>query len=303
MFRSFWENLTIKQKLAITAWLFLAIPIIFYITIRFYPTYEAFYVSFMKWNLLGAKKYIGFKNYIRIWGDEDFWIVLWNTIKYAIIGVPISLLISFTVAYYLNEIRFGHQTIRALYFIPFLTTAVAMAWVWRWFYQPMPIGYFNIMLSWIGIPQQPFLRSVEQALYSVMAPAVWAGLGFQIVIFIAGLRAIPKSHFEAAEIDGACSLQILREIILPALKPTTIFLIIISTIGFLRIFDQVYTMSEHSACGPLNATKPLVLMIYDFAFDEFKLGRASALTVILFLLLLFVSILQLLLARNRYAKK
>ena len=90
MFRSFWENLTIKQKLAITAWLFLAIPIIFYITIRFYPTYEAFYVSFMKWNLLGAKKYIGFKNYIRIWGDEDFWIVLWNTIKYAIIGVPIS---------------------------------------------------------------------------------------------------------------------------------------------------------------------------------------------------------------------
>ena len=86
MFRSFWENLTIKQKLAITAWLFLAIPIIFYITIRFYPTYEAFYVSFMKWNLLGAKKYIGFKNYIRIWGDEDFWIVLWNTIKYAIIG-------------------------------------------------------------------------------------------------------------------------------------------------------------------------------------------------------------------------
>jgi multiple sugar transport system permease protein len=257
----------------------------------------------MKWNLLGAKKYIGFKNYIRIWGDEDFWIVLWNTIKYAIIGVPISLLISFTVAYYLNEIRFGHQTIRALYFIPFLTTAVAMAWVWRWFYQPMPIGYFNIMLSWIGIPQQPFLRSVEQALYSVMAPAVWAGLGFQIVIFIAGLRAIPKSHFEAAEIDGAGRLQILREIILPALKPTTIFLIIISTIGFLRIFDQVYTMSEDSAGGPLNATKPLVLMIYDFAFDEFKLGRASALTVILFLLLLFVSILQLWLARNRYAKK
>ena len=303
MFRSFWENLTIKQKLAITAWLFLAIPIIFYITIRFYPTYEAFYVSFMKWNLLGAKKYIGFKNYIRIWGDEDFWIVLWNTIKYAIIGVPISLLISFTVAYYLNDIRFGHQTIRALYFIPFLTTAVAMAWVWRWFYQPMPIGYFNIMLSWIGIPQQPFLRSVEQALYSVMAPAVWAGLGFQIVIFIAGLRAIPKSHFEAAEIDGAGRLQILREIILPALKPTTIFLIIISTIGFLRIFDQVYTMSEDSAGGPLNATKPLVLMIYDFAFDEFKLGRASALTVILFLLLLFVSILQLWLARNRYAKK
>ena len=168
-----------------------------------------------------------------------------------------------------------------------------MAWVWRWFYQPMPIGYFNIILSWVGIPQQPFLQSVEQGLYAIMAPAVWAGLGFQIVIFIAGIRAIPKSHFEAAEIDGAGRVQILREIILPALKPTTIFLVVISTIGFLRIFDQVYSMSEDSAGGPLNSTKPLVLMIYEFAFDEYKLGRASALTVILFLLLLTVSLLQL----------
>ena len=145
----------------------------------------------------------------------------------------------------------------------------------------------------MGIPQQPFLRSIEQALYSVMAPAVWAGLGFQIVIFIAGIRAIPKSHFEAAEIDGAGRLQILKEIILPALKPTTIFLVVISTIGFLRIFDQVYSMSEDSAGGPLNATKPLVSMIYEYAFDIYKLGRASALTVILFLLLLTVSLLQL----------
>ena len=157
----------------------------------------------------------------------------------------------------------------------------------------MPIGYFNIILSWVGIPQQPFLQSVEQGLYAIMAPAVWAGLGFQIVIFIAGIRAIPKSHFEAAEIDGAGRVQILREIILPALKPTTIFLVVISTIGFLRIFYQVYSMSEDSAGGPLNSTKPLVLMIYEFAFDEYKLGRASALTVILFLLLLTVSLLQL----------
>ena len=298
MIKNFWENLTLNQKLAITAWVFLAIPIIFYTSIRFYPTFEAFYVSFMKWNLLGTQKYIGLKNYYRIFGDEDFWIVLWNTIKYAIIGVPISLLISFVVAYYLNEIKFGHQTIRAFYFIPFLTTAVAMAWVWRWFYQPMPIGYFNIMLSWVGIPQQAFLKSVEQALYAIMAPAVWAGLGFQIVIFIAGIRAIPKSHFEAAEIDGAGRLQILREIILPALKPTTIFLVVISTIGFLRIFDQVYNMTADSAGGPLNSTKPLVLMIYEYAFDTYMLGRASALTVILFLLLLIVSLFQLWLMRK-----
>ena len=148
----FWNRLTIGQKLAITAWLFLLIPLVFYITIRFYPTFEAFYVSTLKWNLLGAKKAIGFKNYIKIFADEDFWLVLWNTIKYAFVGVPVSMLIAFVIAYWLNEITFGHDFIRAMYFIPFLTTAVAMAWVWRWFYQPLPIGYFNIMLSWVGIP-------------------------------------------------------------------------------------------------------------------------------------------------------
>jgi len=294
----FWNRMTIGQKLAITAWLFLSVPLVFYITIRFFPTFEAFYVSTLKWNLLGAKKAIGFKNYIKIFADEDFWLVLWNTVKYAIVGVPVSMLIAFVIAYWLNEITFGHDFIRAMYFIPFLTTAVAMAWVWRWFYQPLPIGYFNILLSWVGIPQQPFLKSVTQALYAIMAPAVWAGLGFQIVIFIAGIRAIPKSYFEAAEIDGAGRWQILREITLPALKPTIIFLTVVSTIGFLRIFDQVYTMSADSAGGPLNSTKPLVLMIYEYAFDEFKLGRASALTVILFLILLVVSLVQLWLMRK-----
>ncbi len=295
----FWDRLTINQKLAVTAWLFLAVPVVFYVTIRFYPTFEAFYVSTLKWNLLGAKKAYGFKNYIKIFEDADFWLVLWNTVKYALFGVPISMVIAFFIAYWLNEISFGHDWIRAMYFIPFLTTAVAMAWVWRWFYQPMPIGHFTIMLSWIGIPQQPFLKSVEQALYAIMAPAIWAGLGFQIVIFIAGIRAIPRSYFEAAEIDGAGRWQILREITLPALKPTIIFLTVVSTIGFLRIFDQVYTMSADSAGGPLNSTKPLVLMIYEYAFDEFKLGRASALTVILFLILLVVSLVQLWLMRKK----
>ena len=298
MLSRFWSSLTIDQKHAFTAWIFLLIPILFYIIIRFYPTFEAFYVSTLKWNILGSKKYIGFKNFIKIVNDEVFWIVLSNTVKYALIGVPISLVFSFLIAYYLNEITFGHQTIRALYFIPFLTTAVAMAWVWRWLYQPVPIGYFNIILSWFGIPQQPFLRSVSQALYSIMAPAVWAGLGFQVIIFLAGIRAIPQSHFEASSIDGAGRLQVLWEIILPALRPTILFLTVVSTIGFLRIFDQVYSMSSDSAGGPLNSTKPLVLMIYESAFDEFRMGYAAALTIVLFFILLVVSLLQLSLMRK-----
>ena len=299
MFVSFWNKLSINQKLAITAWLFLAVPIVFYVCIRFYPTFEAFYVSTLKWNLLGAKKYIGIRNYEKIFADEDFWLVLLNTFKYAGLGVPISLFIAFCIAYFLNEITRWHDFIRALYFIPFLTTAVAMAWVWKWFYQPMPIGYINYFLTSVGIPAQPFLKSVHQGLYAIMAPAVWAGLGFQVVIFIAGIRAIPRSYYEAAEIDGAGRWQILREITLPSLKPTVIFLTVVSTIGFLRIFDQVYSMTTNGDGGPLNTTKPIVLMIYEFAFDEFKIGRASALTVILFVILLVISMFQLWLMRKK----
>ena len=104
-----------------------------------------------------------------------------NTFQYLVVGVTVSLGLSFLVAYHLDRVRFGHALLRALYFVPHLTTAVAMAWVWRWLYQPVPIGVFNGLLVWAGLPQQPFLRSTEQALYAVLAPAIWAGLGFQIV--------------------------------------------------------------------------------------------------------------------------
>ncbi|MBP0573658.1 sugar ABC transporter permease, partial [Mycobacterium tuberculosis] len=124
------------------------------------------------------------------------------TFLYLILGTPISLILSFTVAYHLDRVRVLHGLIRALYFLPFLTTAVAMAWVWRYFFQPVPIGVINNLLAEIGIPAQPFLRSTTQALPTVLTPAIWAGMGFQIIIFLAGLRAIPLSYYEAARIDG-----------------------------------------------------------------------------------------------------
>src|SRR5690606_775046 len=175
--------------------------------------------------------------------------------------------LSFVIAYQLDRVRFMHGFIRALYFLPFLTTAAAMAWVWRWFYQPVPIGLINDVLSSLGIPQQPFLRSTTQALPAVLAPAIWAGLGFQVAIFLAGLRAIPNTYYEAARIDGVSDFTILRRITIPLLKPTIIFLVVFSSIGFLRIFDQVYNMTSGDPGGPLNSTKPLVLMIYQTAFS------------------------------------
>ncbi len=294
-----WHRLTIHQKQVVWAWAFLAVPILFYVVIRFWPTANAMYLSFTNWNLLRPAHLVGFRNYIKLINDPIFWKVFRNTFAYLIIGTPVSLLISFVIAYELEKVRFLHGFIRALYFLPFLTTAVAMAWVWRWFYQPLPIGFINDILAHVGIPQQPFLRSPSQALPSVLACAIWAGLGFQIVIFMAGLRAIPTTYYEAARIDGVSGWTTLTRITLPLLKPTIVFLVVFSSIGFLRIFDQVYNMTTNDPGGPLNSTKPLVLMIYQTAFSSFDMGYAAAQTVVLFLVLLTISLVQLRILRDR----
>ena len=214
-----WQDLTIGQKRALWAWGFLAVPVVFFVGIRFYPAAEAFRASFTNWNIVGRMEFIGLANYVRLAQDAAFWKVIGNTFAYLGLGVPISMLLSFVVAYFLDRVRFGHGLLRALYFIPHLTTAVAMAWVWRWFYQPPPVGAFNVWLTGLGFGQMPFLRSTTQALPAVLAPAIWAGIGFQIVIFLAGLKAIPRTYYEAAAIDGAGAWRVLFEITLPLAAP------------------------------------------------------------------------------------
>ncbi|MEC9245973.1 sugar ABC transporter permease [Nitratireductor rhodophyticola] len=294
----FYNNLTISQKQIVWAWIFLALPVLFYVVIRFYPTANAFVLSFQEWNLLGDRKYVGLENYAKLFSDPVFWKVFKNTFMYLILGTPVSLVLSFIIAYHLDKVRFMHGTIRALYFLPFMTSAVAMAWVWRWFYQPVPIGVFNNFLASFGIGQIEFLSSTTNALPSVLACAVWAGLGFQVIIFMAGLRAIPQSYYEAARIDGVSTWTVLTEITIPLLKPTIVFLVVFSSIGFLRIFDQVFNMTTNNPGGPLNSTKPLVLLIYDTAFNGFNMGYAAAQTVVLFTILLVVSLIQLRLLKD-----
>ncbi|PYM67170.1 MAG: ABC transporter permease [Candidatus Rokuibacteriota bacterium] len=285
------DRLSLGARRALCAWTFLAVPVVFYASVRLYPAADAFLMSLTDWNIVGQRRFIGLGNYRRLATDPAFWKVMGNTVQYLVLGVAVSLALAFLVAYHLDRVRVGHALLRALYFVPHITTAVAMAWVWRWFYQPVPVGVFNGLLVALGFPQQPFLRSTEQALYAVLAPAVWAGLGFQIVIFLAGLRAIPGEYYEAAEMVGAGAWDTLRAITLPLLRPTIVFLVVVSSIAFLRIFDYVYNMTGGQG-GPLDATKPLVLKIYETAFAHFEMGYAAAQTVVLFVILLVVSLVQ-----------
>jgi multiple sugar transport system permease protein len=285
-------RLSLRSRRTLTAWTFLAVPIAFFVTIRFYPTADALLTSLTDWNIVGPRRFVGLANYRRLLADPSFWQVMGNTFEYLVVGVVVSLGLAFVVAYHLDRVRVGHALLRGLYFVPHITTAVAMAWVWRWLYQPVPIGAINTLLVQVGLPQQPFLRSTEQALYAVLVPAIWAGIGFQIVIFLAGLKAIPHEYYEAAAIDGAGSWRVLANVTLPLLRPTIVFLLVVSSIGFLRIFDYVYSMTNGQG-GPLDSTKPLVLKIYETAFGHFQMGYAAAQTVVLFAILLAISLLQL----------
>jgi multiple sugar transport system permease protein len=291
-------RLSLGARRALWAWAFLAVPLAFYAGIRLYPAADAFLMSLTDWNIVGARRFIGLANYRRLAADPTFWTVMGNTARYLVVGIAVSLVLSFVVAYHLDRVRAGHALLRALYFVPHVTTAVAMAWVWRWFYQPVPVGVFNGLLVALGLPQQPFLRSTEQALYAVLAPAIWAALGFQVVIFLAGLKAIPDVYYEAAAVDGAGRWRVLTDITLPLLRPTIVFVVVVSSIGFLRIFDYVYSMTGGQG-GPLDSTKPLVLKIYETAFGHFEMGYAAAQTVVLFVILLTVSLAQLRLLRAR----
>ncbi len=296
---SWYANRTIEQKRVVWAWTFLAVPLAFYVLVRFYPTLESFYVSLHSWRLIGEQRWVGFDNYVRLANDPVFWKVFANTFIYLIVGTPLSIVLSFLVAYQLDRVRFMQGLIRALYFLPFLTTAAAMAWVWRWFYQPVPIGVINNAISSLGLPQIAFLASTTNALPSILATAIWHGLGFQVIIFMAGLRAIPTSYYEAARMDGVSDWTILREITIPLMRPTVIFLVVFSSIGYLRIFDQVYNMTTNDPGGPLDSTKPLVLLIYQTAFRSYELGYAAAQTVVLFVVLLAISLLQLRIMKDR----
>ena len=294
VFTEFFKKLSIKQKQAVWGYVFLIVPLLFYIGVRFYPTFNSFYISLTDWDIVSANKnFIGLANYRELFSDKVFWKTLGNTLEYVIYGLPINLFLSFVIAYNINKLTKGVSIYRTLYFIPYLTSLVAVSWVWRWLYQPVPMGFINNMLSQAGNAQQPFLNSTTQALPSILAPTIWVQMGFQIIIFLAGLKGIPQYLYEAADIDGASNMQKLFNITIPLLRPTIIFLVVTGSIRYLRIFTQVYNMTYQGEGGPLNSTKPLVLYIYNSAFRRFEMGYAAAMTVVLFAIIFIITLFQL----------
>ena len=284
---------SLKRRQTITAYTFLAAPLIFFLIVRFLPTFVALRLSLYDWNIIkDVQPYVGGENYSRLIADATFRQALANTALYTLIGVPAQIVLGLMVALLLGKIRALQGLFRALYFAPYVTPIVAAAWVWQWLFSPQ-FGPVNTFLVWLHLPPQPFLTSPGQALATTTALIVWQNLGFQVVLFLAGLSAIPRTFYEAAEMDGASGSASFWKITLPLLNPTIVFSVVTGTISYLQLFTQVVNLNFTDQGGPLGSTMTVALYIYQMAFGRFQTGYASAITVVLFVIILAITLLQL----------
>ncbi len=282
----------LKTRRALWAYAFLLVPLLFFLAIRLGPAFSSLYISLHEWNILSpAKPFVGLENFQTLLRDPKFTRAAANTVRYVVAGIPAQIVLGLAVALLLQRINRFRGLFRALYFMPLVTPIVAAAWVWQWMYS-VNFGPLNQILVALGLPPQPFLRSPTQALYAVGAMVVWQYLGFQIIIFLAGLEAIPRVYYEAAEVDGASAWKLFRHITVPLLNPTLVFSVVYSTIVYLQLFTQVSNMTFGDQGGPLSGTLTMVLYVYQVGFQRFKMGEAAAATAVLFIVILLITLVQ-----------
>ncbi|WP_438348501.1 carbohydrate ABC transporter permease [Paenibacillus sp. FA6] len=268
---------------------FIAVALVIFAMFTAYPVFSAFIISFQQYKPLGSS-YIGFDNYINTLGDSLFWKSIKNTIVYTILTVPVALLLSFAVAILILPLRKWLQTtFKAVYYLPAVASGVSLSVVWLWIYDPMPSGIFNKLIGLFGIQNQNWLGSSSTAMFSLVIMAWLSSHGTSIIIYIAGLLGIDESYYEAAELDGASFLQKLWYIVIPCLKPTTLFLLVTGVIGSFQVFQNAYLMTGG---GPDNSTTMVGLLIFNNAFKYFEFGKAAAQSLILALIIAGISLFQ-----------
>jgi len=247
------------------------------------PILATMAISVTKWDLLTAPKFTGFDNYLALLSDDRFQKALRNTFFYTAVSVPIGLLIALGLALALNTKVRGIAFIRTAYFLPVVTSTIAIALVWQWIYSA-DSGLLNQVLGIFGIPSQKWLSDPTLVMPSIIAMSIWQGLGVNIIIFLAGLQAIPSELLDAASVDGAGSGARLRHVTLPLLTPSIFFTGVLSLIGSFQVFDQIFVLQKPR---PTDASITVVYFIYENGFKFFKMGYASAASWVLFLIVAF----------------
>jgi multiple sugar transport system permease protein len=246
-------------------------------------------LSFAEWDSFNPIKFVGLKNFSRLLADETFKISFLNTIYFTVATVPLTLVCSLILAVLLNKGMRGIKSFRAMMFSPYITSTVAIGIVWNLLFHPT-MGPINEFLKQIGIHNLPgWTASTDWAMPAIIIVSVWKGMGYYMVMYLAGLQGIPGELYEAAEVDGANRWQRFKSITIPMLTPTTFLVTVMLTISSFKVFDLILVMTSG---GPGRSTNVLVYQIYNEAFTNLKFGYSSAISMVLFVLVIIITIIQ-----------
>ena len=276
------------------AWLFMAPSLIILGAFVLYPILRSLYYSFFDWTV-GAtdQQFVGIGNYQKLFADPQFWNALRVTLEYTVVSVVLLVVLGFVSALMLQGEGLATRIVRSIYFFPTIVSLATIGLVWRFLLDPN-IGLVGGLMAMVGLPSVNWLQSTTLALPTVIFVGVWKSVGFAMILFVAGLKGVPADRYEAADLDGAGRLRTIWSITLPSIRPTMLFATMILTIQSFQVFDLVYVMTSG---GPLFTTDSLVNLLYRDGFTNYQTGYASAISWVLFAIIMLISLLQLRLFR------
>jgi multiple sugar transport system permease protein len=294
-------KLRIPSEANTAAWFFLSPALVLIGIFFFLPVAASLLLSVTDFDIYGvadptATRFVGLRNYSHLLSTPDFWNALKNTLYFAFVGGPLTIAVALGAALLLNSklVRFK-GLFRTIYFTPFVTTLVAVAIVWKYLYHTQ-YGLFNFVLGKFGISPVDWLGDPHWAMPAIILMAVWKSFGYNMLIFIAGLQAIPEELYDAAEIDGASTSRQFFSITLPMLAPTLVFVGVVTMIGYFQLFAEPYVMTQG---GPLRSTTSVVLLMYEEGFRWWRMGYAAAIAFVLFIVILIATMIQFRLQKER----
>jgi len=272
---------------ALTAFFFILPSLIGFTVFYAVPAIRGLWISFTNWDLLRPAKFVGIENYVKLFQDKEFWNALSVTVYYVLLNIPLQTVLAMIIAVMMYRLT-KSMLIRALIILPWLMPPVVVGLIWLWLLDPN-IGIVNVTLKALGLPMIAFLGLPQWAMPSIAMINIWEYVGYTALLIFAGLQSIPGAVYEAASIDGASESQTFRKVTVPLLRPVLVFVIVTSVIGSFQIFDTIAITTKG---GPVNATKVLNWYIYEQAFSRFNMGYATTISIILFAILIFVSMVQ-----------
>jgi multiple sugar transport system permease protein len=289
-------KLSLSKKQALWGIVFIIIPLIYFVVVFLIPMIQAFQFSLQDYRTLGAARpYIGFENYEKALDMDEFWTAMKNTLKYAAVRAPTVLVLGLMTALSLRRLTRFKSALRTTLMLPFVTSAVALAWLFNFLYSRL--GPVTLALDALGVDKARILMNPKTALYGISAVAVWASIGYYALLFGVGLDAIPEEIYDAAKVDGASGWKMFWRITLPLLNPTIVLLSVLAVMASLRNFALVRNMTDG---GPIDSTLTIPLLIYRTAFYQLNMGLAAAITVLFFVLILVITFIQIRLTQRQF---